>query len=34
VTFMQIAVTGETSKRAVALCRTTYLTVPRDRLGR
>ncbi len=34
VTFMQIAVAGEASKRAVALCRTTYLTVPRDRLGR
>jgi 1,4-dihydroxy-2-naphthoyl-CoA hydrolase len=34
VTFMQIDVTGETSGRAVATCRTTYLTVPRDRLGR
>jgi 1,4-dihydroxy-2-naphthoyl-CoA hydrolase len=34
VTFMQIEVRGETSGRAVATCRTTYLTVPRDRLGR
>jgi 1,4-dihydroxy-2-naphthoyl-CoA hydrolase len=34
VTFMQIDVVGETSGRAVATCRTTYLTVPRDRLGR
>ena len=34
VTFMQIEVSGESSKRAVAICRTTYLTVPRDRLGR
>jgi 1,4-dihydroxy-2-naphthoyl-CoA hydrolase len=34
VTFMQIDVRGETSGRSVATCRTTYLTVPRDRLGR
>jgi len=34
VTFMQIEVHGEASGRAVAICRTTYLTVPRDRLGR
>jgi uncharacterized protein (TIGR00369 family) len=34
VTFMQVEIRGETSARAVATCRTTYLTVPRDRLGR
>jgi len=33
VTFMQIDVTAEGSGKAVATCRTTYLTVPRARLG-
>ncbi len=34
VTFLQVDVAGETSGRAVATCRTTYLTVPRSTLGR
>jgi 1,4-dihydroxy-2-naphthoyl-CoA hydrolase len=34
VTFMQIDVGGERSGRAVATCRTTYLTVPRATVGR
>jgi uncharacterized protein (TIGR00369 family) len=34
VTFMQIDVRGETSGRAVATCRTTYLTVERANVGK
>lgn len=34
VTFMQIDVRGETSGRAVATCRTTYLTVARANVGK
>ncbi len=34
VTFMQIDVRGETSGRAVATCRTTYVTASREKLGR
>jgi uncharacterized protein (TIGR00369 family) len=34
MTFMQIEVRGETSGRAVATCRTTYVTVPRAKVGR
>jgi 1,4-dihydroxy-2-naphthoyl-CoA hydrolase len=34
VTFMQIEVRGETSGRAVAVCRTTYLTVERANVGK
>jgi 1,4-dihydroxy-2-naphthoyl-CoA hydrolase len=34
VTFMQIDIRGEASGRAVASCRTTYLTVPVDRVGK
>jgi len=34
VTFMQIDVRAEGSGRAIAICRTTYLTVPIDRVGK
>jgi 1,4-dihydroxy-2-naphthoyl-CoA hydrolase len=34
VTFMQIDVRGERSGRTIATCRTTYLTVPMDRVGK
>jgi len=34
VTFMQIDVSGEVSGRAVATCRTTYLTVERANVGK
>ncbi len=34
VTFMKIEVTGETSGAPVATCRTTYLTVPRAKVGK
>jgi uncharacterized protein (TIGR00369 family) len=34
VTFMQIDVHAERSGRTIATCRTTYLTVPRERVGK
>lgn len=34
VTFMQIDVRAEGSGRTIAACRTTYLTVPMDRVGK
>jgi 1,4-dihydroxy-2-naphthoyl-CoA hydrolase len=34
VTFMLVEVRGETSGQAVATCRTTYLTVPRAKVGK
>jgi 1,4-dihydroxy-2-naphthoyl-CoA hydrolase len=34
VTFMQIDVHGEHSGRTIAMCRTTYLSVPLERVGK